>query len=349
MFTIIPLAAIAIASAITGVQGHGFVTHGEFGGKTYPGWNPDTDPYAEPAVTRIFRKIPNDGPVTYNSPDLGCNVGGKTGAALVAKAAAGSQVTITMNRWPDDHKGPVIQYMASCNGDCTKFDATQAQWFKIYEDGYDGNVWASDKLIQNGLSVTSTIPADLAPGQYLFRHEMIALHSAGAPQNYPSCAQLEITGSGTQKATGKELVSMPGVYDNSDILTVNIWSDGFKSTGFTLPSPPVASLASSGGSNNSSPAPSSSAPAGSSPSSSSAATRSASASTASPTDEPPSATASPSDSYSMELPASSSTASPGVSSTVETPAPSSTGTCRRRLRRQSNFARHNAAVAKRHH
>ena len=48
-----------------------------------------------------------------------------------------------------DHLGPVFHYMASCDGDCTKFDATKAKWFKVDQDGYDNGVWATTKLINS--------------------------------------------------------------------------------------------------------------------------------------------------------------------------------------------------------
>ncbi|THH00499.1 hypothetical protein EW026_g2044 [Hermanssonia centrifuga] len=169
-------------------------------------------------------------------PSLACNVGGDAPAGLTAEAAAGSTVTFTMIRWPDDHLGPVDHYMASCEGSCTQFDATNAKWFKLDEDGYDNGVWASTKLIQNNLSASTTIPADLKPGEYLIRHEIIALHSPGQPQFYPACAQVKVTGSGTQSPSSADLVDIPGVYDTT--VFPDIWADSFHS--FTNPGPPVA-------------------------------------------------------------------------------------------------------------
>lgn len=85
-----------------------------------------------------------------------------------------------------DHQGPVSTYMASCNGDCTKFPASSAKWFKLDAGGYDptSRQWAADKLrasehilhifgpssdqilLKDDNSWVSTIPAELAPGQY---------------------------------------------------------------------------------------------------------------------------------------------------------------------------------------
>jgi hypothetical protein len=71
--------------------------------------------------------------------------------------------------------------------------------------------------MKSGGIATYTIPKCLAPGYYLVRHEIIALHSAytylGA-QVYPGCHQLKVSGTGTTKPTG--LVSFPGAYKAAD-------------------------------------------------------------------------------------------------------------------------------------
>lgn len=44
--------------------------------------------------------------------------------------------------------------------------------------------------IANNLTSTVAIPSDIAPGNYIIRHEIIALHSAGqenGAQSYPQC------------------------------------------------------------------------------------------------------------------------------------------------------------------
>ena len=49
------------------------------------------------------------------------------------------------------------------------------------------------------------VPSTLAPGNYVFRHEIIAMHGAGSQngaQNYPQCFNIEITGSGTDNPEG---------------------------------------------------------------------------------------------------------------------------------------------------
>jgi len=53
-------------------------------------------------------------------------------------------------------------------------------WFKIQEDGFDGSKWGVDRLIANQGVQTVTIPQCIAPGQYLLRGELIALHGASS-------------------------------------------------------------------------------------------------------------------------------------------------------------------------
>ncbi|KAK7687070.1 hypothetical protein QCA50_009570 [Cerrena zonata] len=320
MFQLLPIAALSLSLA-TIVKGHGFVHEVVVNGKSYPGYAPFTDPYASPAVQRIVRKVTDDGPVTdIHDASLACNVAGDKPAALVADAPAGSKVTFNWQNWPADHLGPVSTYMASCNGDCTKFsDPSSAKWFKIDAAGYDSSKkqWASAKLIADGASWTSTIPASLAAGQYLIRHEIVALHSTGQPQFYPACAQVKVTGSGNAKAT--DTVAIPGLYDN--VKFPDIWADGFNK--FTAPGPAV--FASSGSDQQTAPA-SSAAPA--EPSSTKSASPSSSAA-ASPSAKPPaSATAA--------LPASA----PIASSTLVSAAPATSGRCRRSKRHVRHASRH---------
>ncbi|PCD43898.1 hypothetical protein AU210_002984 [Fusarium oxysporum f. sp. radicis-cucumerinum] len=77
---------------------------------------------------------------------------------------------------------------------------------RIAEDGYDGSEWAVDKLIKAKGKSTFTLPSALKAGKYIVRQEIIAHHEsdvayasnpARGAQFYPSCAQVEVTGSGT--------------------------------------------------------------------------------------------------------------------------------------------------------
>lgn len=60
------------------------------------------------------------------------------------------------------------------------------------------------------------IPTDIAPGDYLLRAEVIALHVAGSlnqAQFYASCYQITVAGSGSATPSG---VLFPGAYKNTD-------------------------------------------------------------------------------------------------------------------------------------
>lgn len=133
--------------------------------------------------------------------------------------AAGSSIGIqwhhNSNSPSDDiidpsHVGPIMFYLAksdSGDGDV---------WFKIYEDGFANGKWAVDRLIANRGRIDITIPSDIAPGNYLLRGELIALHGAYAlngVQPYVGCVELTISGSGNASPRG---VSFPGYYKNTD-------------------------------------------------------------------------------------------------------------------------------------
>lgn len=77
--------------------------------------------------------------------------------------------------------------------DALQQNVTDLAWFKIFEDGLDVNnqTWGVDRMIANGGKVNFTLPTCIPDGQYLLRHEIIALHSA---YNYPG-AQFYVSGS----------------------------------------------------------------------------------------------------------------------------------------------------------
>lgn len=72
------------------------------------------------------------------------------------------------------------------------------------------------QAILTNIQVDVKIPTDIAPGDYLLRAEVIALHVAGGlngAQFYPSCYQITVAGSGSASPAG---VSFPGAYKNTD-------------------------------------------------------------------------------------------------------------------------------------
>ncbi|KAJ4056081.1 hypothetical protein NW756_002774 [Fusarium oxysporum] len=123
------------------------------------------------------------------------------------RVAAGGKVDFFWPEWPHD-VGPVLTYIAACGGDCASAERSALSWVKIDEAGYDGQ-WVAEKLMNNNFTWTATVPSTIAPGNYVFRHEIINLHS-GAEKNgaqlYPQCVNIEITGTGTDTPQG-----VPGV------------------------------------------------------------------------------------------------------------------------------------------
>jgi hypothetical protein len=211
--TKIQIAAV-LGSLAASVSAHGIVQGIVAGGKWYSGYNPSFQ-YADPPPTVIGWSTPEDqdlgfvAPDAYSDPDIICHKGATPGGAS-AKVAAGSVVELQWTVWPDSHHGPVIDYLAKCSGSCTNADKTSLEFFKIDQGGLiDGSTppgtWASDQLIANNNSWVVTIPKSIAPGNYVLRHEIIALHSAGnedGAQNYPQCINLQITGSGSDSPSG---------------------------------------------------------------------------------------------------------------------------------------------------
>lgn len=148
------------------------------------------------------------------------------------------------NTWPESHHGPVIDYMANCNGDCATVDKTTLEFFKIAEKGLvtdttSPGTWATDELIANNNSWSITVPSTIAAGNYVLRHEIIALHSAGSTdgaQNYPQCINLQVTGSGTDAPAG---TLGEALYTETDPgILVNIYTTGLA---YTIPGPALYS------------------------------------------------------------------------------------------------------------
>ncbi|TGO07656.1 hypothetical protein BTUL_0256g00020 [Botrytis tulipae] len=284
----------AFAGMVAAVSAHGYVSGIVAGGTYYTGWlvsyayqnpQPKSIGWADTNLDLGF-----ESPSAYATGDIIC-AKNATNAALSAKVAAGDSIDFQWTVWPESHHGPVITYLANCNGDCATVDKTTLEFFKIDQAGLidDTTVpgtWASDKMIANNNTWTTTIPADLAPGNYVARHEIIALHSAGSQdgaQNYPQCINLEVSGSGTLAPKGTLGEALYTATDPG--ILVNIYS----SLTYTIPGPAMynstgaatgaASGAASGVASATS-SPASSAAATSAPASSAAAVTSAASSVA---------------------------------------------------------------------
>ncbi|KAL3425828.1 glycosyl hydrolase family 61 [Phlyctema vagabunda] len=184
-------------------------------------------------------RVPSyDGPITdVTSSYIACNGGPNptTATSKVIDVTAGSTVQATWRHTltssssdviDASHKGPIQAYLKKV-GDATTDAGPGNGWFKISSDGYDPatNTWAVDKLIAAGGVQQIPIPACIAPGQYLLRAELLALHSAsgsGGAQFYMECAQINIKGGTSAKSPAT--VSLPGAYSASDPgILINIY------------------------------------------------------------------------------------------------------------------------------
>jgi hypothetical protein len=139
----------------------------------------------------------------------------------------------------------MMTYLTNCgDSSCADFDPTDAEWFKIEEAGKTDGTWAQAALM-NGATADVTIPSNLAAGNYLIRHEIIALHNAqseGGAEFYASCTQLKVGGSGTGTPSSSDLVKLPGAYSDTDPgILIDVYTDSTNDS-YTFPGPAVVDL-----------------------------------------------------------------------------------------------------------
>ncbi|CAE6406609.1 hypothetical protein ACGC1H_000309 [Rhizoctonia solani] len=214
----------ALLASAALVASHGIVDEVVIDGVWYPG----TKNYNAPENDKSpVRGIPTDTGFVHfanvGSPDIACSSAGYTPRKLTPKIKAGGQMGVRWGgdggpdkkQWPHP-EGPAIVYMASCEGDCSSFNPSNAKFFKIAQEGLDPNrkpnqsgndhlpwgqgLWAQNRIQYENSYHWFNIPGDIKAGQYLVRHELISLHGAHSAaegaQYYPSCIQVEVTGGG---------------------------------------------------------------------------------------------------------------------------------------------------------
>ncbi|KAF3033509.1 hypothetical protein E8E12_004882 [Didymella heteroderae] len=246
--------AAVLGAVAASVNAHGHLSDIKVDGTDFTAYDPSFQ-YQTPAPEVIEWSCPeclDNGfvdPTMYTNVDkIACHKDATAGAK-VAKVAAGGKVDIQWNTWPESHVGPVIDYMAKVD-DATSAKAADLKFFKIDAAGYEDGQWAATKLINNNLTWSVTVPSSIAPGQYVLRHEIIALHSANqenGAQNYPKCINLEVTGSGTENPEG---ITADKFYTPTDPgIKVNVYGDN---SNYQMPGPALFSGASSGSSSGSS-------------------------------------------------------------------------------------------------
>ncbi|KAL9624074.1 MAG: hypothetical protein Q9160_001596 [Pyrenula sp. 1 TL-2023] len=244
------LSLLAALLAPISVSAHGHVTGIVANGVWYPGWNPAYQ-YSNPVpkVAGWASSNLDEGFVTpdaFSGPDIICHKSATPGQAYV-KVTAGSKITLQwLSTWPVSHKGPVLDYLAACNGECTTVDKTKLSFIKLDAGGWisgsNPGTWATDTLVANNVSWTTTVPSNLKAGNYVLRHEIIALHAAqsvGGAQAYPQCINLQVTGTGTAVPSGG--VSAATFYKSTDPgIVFNIYTSF---TSYQIPGPAVKAVA----------------------------------------------------------------------------------------------------------
>ncbi|KEY69581.1 hypothetical protein S7711_06210 [Stachybotrys chartarum IBT 7711] len=200
-------------------------------------------------------RVPSyNGPIEdVTSPSIACNGAPNptSPTSTIIDVTAGTNVTAiwrymlsTTGSGPADvmdatHRGPTSAYLKKVD-DAATDSGVGAGWFKIQEDGLASNgEWGTERVIFGEGRHNIQIPRCIAPGQYLLRAEMLALHSAGSypgAQFYQECAQINVIG-GTGTAS-PATVSLPGAYSGSHPgITINLYWPPV--TSYDVPGPEV--------------------------------------------------------------------------------------------------------------
>ncbi|GAA5841102.1 hypothetical protein JCM9279_000539 [Rhodotorula babjevae] len=210
------LAALAVAPVATAssVSAHTIVTSVWVNGK-------DTATGGAGVAAPYMRGSTSNSPVQDVTLALmACNDKGATPAASTLSVVAGDVIE---PEWyhsgargadPIDpsHNGPLTTWIAPYGDNA---NALGAKWVEIASEAYysSSSEWAVAHMIANKGRNKVTIPKSLAPGKYIVRFELLALHSAGqagGAQFYPQCADIEVKSRGSTKLPAG--VSIPGFY-----------------------------------------------------------------------------------------------------------------------------------------
>ncbi|KAF2638382.1 glycoside hydrolase family 61 protein-like protein [Massarina eburnea CBS 473.64] len=246
---------IKLLASVAGLLAHHVGAHGgcvnyTVGDTWYPGYSPYDDPIPQDSAPWMPQRkwITNSPIFETNNISLSCNAPGTPARAYIP-VRAGENITAVYMYWVHT-VGPMIAWMAHCaHDDCTTFDSSTADWFKIGQRGLEEGTIEMGMWFQKSFSRWDgspslwgeRVPKGLKKGKYLVRHEIISLHSANAPQFYPECAHLDVQGDGEGVPGSEFLVRIPGVWrmDQPEI-NINIYAPGISnSTVYNIPGPPI--------------------------------------------------------------------------------------------------------------
>ncbi|KAG8992684.1 hypothetical protein FRB94_011382 [Tulasnella sp. JGI-2019a] len=245
-FSLSTITFVALGLAPTALA-HGHLNSIAVDGTTYPGPQIGT-PLAGGSSIRMINSMNPVKDIT--SDDMSCG-NGAANVTATQSAAVKPGSTISTNwvngnggNWPHN-VGPLMTYIASCNGKCSDFQSTNAEWLKIDEAGLDNSTgkWIQEDTLYAGKPYTFTFPTGVPAGEYLMRSEIIALHnaqSAGGAEFYPACSQITVAGSSNSALAppASDEAKFPGGYGASDPgILINVYNPGLV---YTFPGPPLA-------------------------------------------------------------------------------------------------------------
>lgn len=154
------------------------------------------DPYG-PAISSPIRQVSSNSPASpvygdINGAAMTCG-GDAQPASLTAPVTAGSEISISWGlvshssllsythanhcrQWPHN-VGPIMTYLGACNGPCETTDPSTIDFFKIDEVSFEPGThnWVQGQTVYLGLPYNFTLPEDIPTGDYIMRHEIIAL------------------------------------------------------------------------------------------------------------------------------------------------------------------------------
>lgn len=134
--------ALWLGFLATSVMSHGMVTTWSAGGTAQQGFILDYY-YAKvngqpvPNIPAWYTENLDSGfvaPNAYQTADINCHKNATPGKTYATVAAGGNLKFNWAPAWPHPY-GPIITYVAKCNGECTTVDKTSLRWVKIEASG----------------------------------------------------------------------------------------------------------------------------------------------------------------------------------------------------------------------
>lgn len=240
--------ALILSHVAYQASAHGGCLNYTVGETWYPGYDPYGPEDQLTAPWTVQRKWVTVDPIfEADNISLPCNAPGNPANAYIP-ITAGENFTAVYYSWVHQ-VGPMVAWMADCNGDCKTVEPHKLDWFKIGEEGLLSGTLSEGIWFQRAFSNweglpslwSERIPETLRPGKYLIRHEIIALHSENKPQWYPECAHLEVKGTGKSYPSKEYMAKIPGVYNmNQPEININVYApENLNKTVYKIPGPPV--------------------------------------------------------------------------------------------------------------